>query len=82
MAKPTAQRTAHRKPTNISLDASLVSEAKRLDINLSRACEQGLAKEIAGERARRWRAENIEAIAASNAFVDSQGLPLARLRQF
>lgn len=71
-----------RKPTNVSLDADLVGEAKRLGINVSRACDQGLAAEINGERARRWHAEYAEAIAASNAFVEKNGLPLAGLRQF
>ena len=71
-----------RKPTNISLDTDLVGEAKRLGINISRACEQGLVAMIAEERTRRWRTENAEAIAASNAFVEKNGLPLAGFRQF
>lgn len=74
--------TPIRKPTNVSLDTNLVSEAKRLGVNISRACEQGLAALIAEERARRWRSENAEAIASSNAFVESNGLPLEGLRQF
>lgn len=73
---------AVRKPTNVSLDTNLVAEAKRLGINISRACEQGLAALIAEERARHWRSENAEAIASSNAFVDTHGLPLGALRQF
>lgn len=71
-----------RKPTNVSLDTGLVGEAKRLGINVSRACEHGLAAQVADERARRWRAENAEAIAASNDFVEKNGLPLAGLRRF
>jgi len=34
------------------------------------------------EKARRWRDENAEAIAASNRYVDANGLPLADFRQF
>jgi len=71
-----------RKPTNLSLDATLVSTAKDLGINLSRACERGLSEEIAKERRRRWLEENAEAIAWSNAYVEENGLPLADLRQF
>lgn len=71
-----------RKSTNVSLDGGLVSEAKRLGINLSRACEQGLVALIAEERGRRWREDNADALAASSAFVEKNGLPLARLRQF
>lgn len=71
-----------RKPTNVSLDAALVADAKALGINLSRACEMGLAAELKAERERQWREENAEAIASSNAYVEKYGLPLARYRQF
>lgn len=71
-----------RKPTNVSLDPDLVDEAKRLGVNISRACEQGLAALIAAEKARRWREENAEAIADSNRHVDANGLPLAEFRRF
>jgi antitoxin CcdA len=80
--EPIVPAAQSRKPTNVSLDMALLSEARRLGINVSRACEQGLVARIADERARRWRAENAEAIAASNAFVDEKGLPLAGLRRF
>lgn len=46
-----------RRATNVSLDAALLKEAKLLDINISRACEQGLAAQIAELRAARWRTE-------------------------
>jgi len=82
----TAVRTAAtpplRKPTNISLDTHLVEEAKRLGVNISRACEQGLASLIASEKARLWREENAEAIADSNRHVEASGLPLGEFRQF
>lgn len=81
-ALPSKDRAPRRRATNVSIDASLIDEAKRLGLNLSRACESGVAAHIAEERARRWRAENEEAIASSNAFVEANGLPLAALRQF
>ena len=71
-----------RKATNISLDPGLVEEAKRLGVNLSRACERGLAAQIADERARRWLTENEGAIASYNDFVEQKGLLLAEYRQF
>ncbi|WP_246350379.1 type II toxin-antitoxin system CcdA family antitoxin [Sphingobium boeckii] len=71
-----------RKPTNISLNAGLIEEAKALDINISRACERGLAEQISETKAARWLAENGDAIASSNDFVEQNGLPLARYRQF
>ena len=36
-----------RKSTNLSLDAHLVSEAKNLNINISRAAEHGIAMAVA-----------------------------------
>ena len=71
-----------RKPTNISLDIALVAEAKRLGINISRACERGLSDQIAKEQAKLWQADNAAALASSNAHVDRHGLPLGRHRQF
>lgn len=75
-------RMAFRRPTNVSLDASLIEEAKALNINVSRACEEGLAKQIASARRERWMEDNAEAIAASNAYVAEHGLPLEKYRVF
>ena len=71
-----------RKATNVSLAANLVEEAKALDINLSRACEAGLEAALKEERTRRWQDENRAAGQAWNAWVEKNGLPLARYRQF
>ncbi|QIE48259.1 type II toxin-antitoxin system CcdA family antitoxin (plasmid) [Pseudohalocynthiibacter aestuariivivens] len=72
----------NRKPTNLSLDATLLAEAKSLRINVSRAAEAGVRAAVAEMRAREWQAENAAALASSNAYVDENGLPLARYRQF
>ncbi|WBX86517.1 type II toxin-antitoxin system CcdA family antitoxin [Sphingosinicella microcystinivorans] len=79
-----ARRTASalKKATNISLSVDLIAEAKALGINISQACERGLAAELAEVRSTRWRAENAKAIGAWNDFVEQEGLPLARHRQF
>lgn len=65
-----------RRPSNLSLDADLVAEAKELDINLSRAAESGIARAVADEKARRWKIENAEAIRGWNEWVEKNGLPL------
>ncbi|HZS82748.1 MAG TPA: type II toxin-antitoxin system CcdA family antitoxin [Stellaceae bacterium] len=77
-----ARESAPRRATNVTLNASLLDEARELGINISRACERGIAMQVAMERAARWRVENKEAIEASNAYVERHGLPLARFRQF
>ncbi|MDX3928238.1 MAG: type II toxin-antitoxin system CcdA family antitoxin [Shinella sp.] len=71
-----------RKPANLSLDAKLVSSARKLDINISRAAEEGIARAVKAERERLWRLENAEAIRLENEYVEKHGLPLAKYRQF
>lgn len=71
-----------RRPANISIDSDLLAEAKTLGINISRACERGLAEQVAEVRAARWRMENADALESSNAHVERHGLPLSRYRSF
>lgn len=71
-----------RRAANLSLDQSLLSDARALGINLSRAAEAGLRQAVHEARAERWRQENAAALAASNAWVDEKGLPLAAYRPF
>lgn len=73
---------ATKRAANLTIDASLLREAKTLDINISRAAEEGIAKAVAGAKADLWRAENKAALESANAFVEANGLPLARYRQF
>lgn len=71
-----------RRATNVSLDTKLVEAAKEYGINLSRACEEGLAKQVSAERSRRWQEDNKEAIDGYNAWIAEHGLPLAKYRMF
>lgn len=71
-----------RKPTNLSLDAALLQEARSLDINLSRAAEDGVAQAVARARAERWKRDNAAALNSSNDWVARNGLPLETYRTF
>ncbi|MCO4842590.1 MAG: type II toxin-antitoxin system CcdA family antitoxin [Yoonia sp.] len=71
-----------RKPTNLSLDAALLTEAKQLKVNLSRAAEEGVRHAVATAKAAQWRDANAAALRSSNAYVDQHGLPLDSFRQF
>ncbi|MDO9711280.1 type II toxin-antitoxin system CcdA family antitoxin [Paracraurococcus lichenis] len=71
-----------RRPTNVSLPEALVAEAKALEVNLSRACEEGLAAAVRTARQRRWQAENREAMESWAEPLAKHGLPLARFRTF
>jgi antitoxin CcdA len=73
---------ANRKTSDLLLDSDLVSQARELKIDVSSAAEEGIKRAIKSERERLWLIENAEAIAASNAYVEKHGLPLAKYRQF
>jgi antitoxin CcdA len=71
-----------RRATNISLPAVLVDDAKRLGINVSRSCEDGLAKAVKAQREAEWLAENREALLSNHAWIEKNGIPLAQFRKF
>jgi antitoxin CcdA len=77
-----ARSSKTRRATNVSLSAHLIEEARRLGINISQACEQGLEAQVRQSLRDAWLEENREAIEASNAWVEKNGLPLAKYRQF
>lgn len=53
----TIHKPSGRRAVNLSLDAALVKEAKALGVNLSQACERGLARELKAAREARWKEE-------------------------
>src|SRR5579872_5861032 len=76
---PTVKRRgASRRPTNVTLHANLIAEAKQLGINISEACETGLRDRVAQARRQRWLEENREAIEDYNARIERHGLTLAK----
>ena len=68
-----------RRSTNLSLDQRLIADARSLDINLSRAAEEGIRAAVARSRAERWKAENRAAMESSNRFVEENGLVVSVL---
>ncbi len=76
------QAESRKRPTNVSLSETLVKEARELGINVSQACEEGLAAATKAERERRWLEENDEAIKSNWDYVEKHGMPLAHLRLF
>ncbi len=71
-----------RKATNVSINEALLSEAKALKINVSKAAEAGLVIALAEKRSELWLAENRAALESSNSYVEQNGLPLAQYRTF
>ena len=82
MLKPKPQEAKTRRPTNVTLPVDLVNEAKRLEVNVSQACEIGLAQSVSEARRARWLEENREAIQAHNEMIEREGLILDEFRQF
>ena len=76
------KRSKPRRAANISLPADLIEEAKGLDINISKACQQGLEQQVATSRAEAWLKENRAALEAWNDWVRENGLPYAEYRPF
>jgi antitoxin CcdA len=81
-ARGVRQASTSRRATNVTLPESLLREARDLDINVSQACERGLAMEVSETKAQRWLRENRAAMDAWNEHVEQHGLPLAAFRQF
>ena len=74
MAARVRDRSATKKPVNVSIDSDLLQQARELKVNLSKALEGRLAEIVREERARRWQEDNREAIEAYNRVVDKHGL--------
>jgi antitoxin CcdA len=71
-----------KKATNVSLSAELVDQARQLGINVSEACQTGLAAEVKAAREAAWKAENRAAMESWNRYTQDHGLPLAKYRLF
>lgn len=70
------------RPTNVSLDAALVEEAKELGVNISLASARGLEQAVKEARGKRWLEENREALDSYNEWVEANDLPLEKYRLF
>jgi antitoxin CcdA len=71
-----------RRATNVTLPEALVAQAKELKVNISQACEAGLAAQVKAAREKKWLEENREAIEYWNDRMEREGLLLAEYRIF
>jgi antitoxin CcdA len=71
-----------RRVANVTLPEPLVQEANALGINISQACEKGLAAAVSEARRVVWLKENRSAIDAWNEYIEEHGIPLSEFRQF
>lgn len=77
-----SQSSLSKKPTNLSLDQNLISEARELGINISQAAEGGLKEAVSKAKSEQWKRENAEALKSSNEWIEKNGLPLEKYRSF
>ena len=60
----------------------MLDAAKALRINVSQVFDRLLREVVRQEQARLWRQEHADFVAAYNATLDAEGLPLAEFKAF
>jgi antitoxin CcdA len=72
----------NKRATNLTIDPVLLDEARALNINLSATFEASLRDAVRKLKAAQWLEENRAALEGYNAWVEKNGLPLVKYRQF
>jgi antitoxin CcdA len=80
--QPPYDMNANKKPTNVSINADLLRQAKSLKINLSQVLEQRLIQIVREQQRELWLAENQKALEDYNAYVERNGVFSDRFKQF
>ena len=75
-------KDAPKKATNLSLNSKVLEMARELGMNVSQTVDGLLAAEVKRLYWEKWNEENKEAVAAYNARIAKEGLPLAKYRSF
>ncbi|MFT4927224.1 MAG: antitoxin CcdA [Phenylobacterium sp.] len=70
----TYDNTAHKKPTNLSINSDLLAKARHLKINLSATLEAALTLEVRKAAREQWQQDNKDGIDAANKLVEKHGL--------
>jgi antitoxin CcdA len=73
---------AAKKATNLTLNSAVLAMARDLGLNVSRTVDRLLAEEVKRCYWERWNEDNRQGIAAYNARIAKEGLPLAQYRTF
>lgn len=82
MGNITFNSAAPKKSANLSINADLLQQAKKLNINLSQALEQHLAEIVRQAQRSQWLAENQNALDEYNRRIESRGPFSDGLRRF
>ncbi len=65
---------APKKPTNLTINSDLLSQAKEMKINLSATLENALADALKIKKQEQWKEDNKEAINSYNEHISEYGL--------
>ena len=71
-----------KRAINLSLSCNVLEAAKQLEINISQVCDNYLREVVRREQERKWREDHADFIAAYNATIEAEGLPLDEWRSF
>ena len=80
--RPYNKEKSLKKATNLTLNTEVLAEAKKLGINISKACDAFLESFVKQEKERLWKLENAKFISEYNQITDEEGLPLDKWRTF
>lgn len=73
---------APKKSANLSINADLLQQAKKLNINLSQTLEQRLAEIVRQAQSEQWLEENKKALEAYNRRIETRGTFSDGMRRF
>ena len=76
------QSKALKKTIHLTLNPQVLAEAKKLGINIPKACDAFLESLVRQEKERLWKMENADFIASYNKTIEDEGLPLDSWRTF
>jgi antitoxin CcdA len=65
---------APKKPTNLTVNTDLLSQAKSLNINISSILEAALIETLKKNKRNEWLKENEDSIQAYNSVVNQNGV--------
>lgn len=71
-----------KRPINLSLTSKVLDAARELGMNVSQTVDELLTEEVKRRYWARWNEDNKDAIAAYNARIEREGVPLAKYRSF
>jgi antitoxin CcdA len=75
-------RTAPKKPTNLTINSDLLVKAKDLQINISAVLESALEETLKQKKQQEWLNQNTESIEGFNKSINDFGVFSDDLRTF